>query len=234
MTPRTKGKTVASPFQRVLPASVRVGQDKLKLRLDIYEETMVLRDCNKTGGGYRIVSPLDVASAISRDMSYASGILPPGTLWWSNSTSGSWVAIWIEPGVRRLSIRTGVDKPAERYDVPLPGLIFICQPGRSPWVYAASHRPAAPNDRVYKAPLANVYDTGSTCGGSNDFPDDIAAIPESFLISFFTRHLGTNLSRKYPGDITKMWKALHGKKQYPLSDLVYHGTVADIMQGVGR
>jgi PRTRC genetic system protein B len=130
-----------------------------------------------------------------------------------------------------VALQTSATKPPERYDIPLPGLIFLCRPGREPWVFAATSRPSGPKERVFEAPLANVYSNGRTCPGNNKYPSDIAGIPDSFFRSFFTH--GANLdhrSKRQPDDITKLWKALDKKKEYPLSDLVYHGTVNDLMQ----
>ena len=110
-------------------------------------------------------------------------------------------------------------------------LAILCRPARAPWVYAAAHRPTSPRDRVYKAPLANVYDNGNTCPGNHHYPNNIAEIPDSFFKSFFTA--GADIhgrSNKYPHNICLLWKALDKKKEFPMEDLVYHGTVADLMQ----
>jgi hypothetical protein len=92
-------------------------------------------------------------------------------------------------------------------------------------------RPKGLSDKVFEAPLANVYEGGRICGGSVNWPADIDKIPDTFMRSFFTRHLGKGLSKKYPGDITKLWAELDkkDKKEFPLSDLISHGTVLDLM-----
>lgn len=231
MKKETTGKNdLPSPFKTALPKGLGVGKDKLLLRLDFYGEAIVMQDMAKKGGAFRMVSAHDVAHALARELSFASGLLPENTLWWSNTRSGPVVAIWTEPGVRRLALQTDATRPPVRYDVPLPGLIFLCRPGQPPNVYAASKRPTAPKDRIYKAPLANVYDDGRSCPGSHHYPADIAAIPDSFFRSFFTR--GANLnnrSRQCPDDVTRLWKTLDKKERFPLDDLIYHGTVADLM-----
>lgn len=219
-----------SPFKKALPESLRVGKDHLLLRLDFYSEAIVMQSMDKTGGSFRMVSAHDVSHALAEELTFSSGLLPENTLWWSNSKSGPLVAVWMEPGVRRLALQVNIGKPPIRYDVPLPGLIFICRPGQPPNIYAAAKRPAGPKDKVFKAPLANVYDDGRSCPGTNKYPADISGIPGSFLTSFFTR--GANISvrsKKFPEDITRMWQFLDGKKEYPLSDLYYHGTVNDLM-----
>jgi hypothetical protein len=235
-----------SPFKRVLPESLKVGKDHLMLRLDFYSEAIVMQEFGKKNGTFKMVSAYDVAHAMANELSFGSGILPENTLWWSNDKNGPVVALWIEAGVRRLALQTEAMGPPERYDVPLPGLIFLCRPGQPPYVYAASKRPAAPKDRVYKAPLANIYNDGRTCPGNHQYPSNVADIPDSFFHSFFSP--GANLdgrSKKYPQNITSLWKELDiktykhknikaekhkdRKTEYPLEDLVYHGTVADLM-----
>lgn len=179
-----------------------------------------------------MVSAIDLTRALANELPFASGILPENTLWWANDKSGPVVAIWVAAGVRRLALQAEYSKPAERYDVPLPGLIFLCRPGQAPSVFAATRRPAGPKDRVYKAPMANVYDDGRTCPGNHQYPADVAEIPDNFFKSFFSP--GANLggrSKKHPTNIINMWKELDKKKEkeYPLSDLYYHGTAADLM-----
>lgn len=230
------GAGLPSPFQTVLPKGLGIGRDKLLLRLDFYGEAIVMQDIQRKGGAFRLISALDLAKALAGELSFASGLLPgdpdtSNTLWWSNTRSGAVTAIWLPPGVRRLALQVAINQPPERYDVPLPGLIFLCRPSRQPWVYAATRRPGGPKDRVYKAPLANVYSSGDTCSGSNRYPADVGSIPESFLCSFFSEAADVRgRSKKDPeSSVIKMWKALDKKDKYPIDDLVYHGTVADLM-----
>ena len=71
----------------------------------------------------------------------------------------------------------------------MPGLIFVCSPGRGPWVYAAKKRPSDPEQQLYRAPAFNVFQDGRVCPGSHRFPEEVDRIPESFfesLVSEFT------------------------------------------------
>lgn len=231
MTIPKNNQLLPSPFKRVLPESMHVGKDHLLLRLDFYKESIVMQTFEKKEGKFKIISPHDISQALANEMPFSSGMLPANTLWWTNSKSGPVTALWVEPGVRRLALQTEALKP-ERYNVPLPGLIFLCRPGQSPMVYAAYSRPTSPKERVYKAPLANVYDDGRTCAGNHKYPANIADIPDDFFRSFFSA--GANLdmrSKKHQKNIIDMWKELDRAKktEYPLLDLVYHGTVQDLM-----
>lgn len=226
-----KVDAVPSPFTKVLPG-LGVTKDHLILRLDFYSESIVLQNFGPKGGSFRLVSAHDLSNAIANQMSFGSGILPKGGLWWANTKGGPVTAIWVEPGIKRLALQTKDIGAPERYDVPLPGLIFICKPARPPAVYAAAKRPTGPKEKIYAAPLANVFGDGRTCGGNNRYPDNVGEIPDSFFKSFFTRGADLrNRSKRFPDDITMMWKELDKgkKKEYPLDDLVYHGIAADLM-----
>jgi hypothetical protein len=88
---------VPSPFKSVFPVGLGIGKDKLLMELFIYQESIVLREITTDGGGvYRIVDPQDLAKALTRDLVFASGLLPENALWWSNTKIGSVVALWEE------------------------------------------------------------------------------------------------------------------------------------------
>lgn len=224
-----------SPFKRVLPESLKVGKDRIVMRLDFYTEAIIMQNFDRKGGGFKMVSAYDIAHAMANQLAFGSGILPGdansmNTLWWSNDGAGPMVALWMPPDTRKVALQTDANKPPKRYEIPLPGLIFLCRPGRAPAVYAATHRPTDPKDRAYKAPLANVYNDGRTCPGSHKYPANIDEIPDSFFRSFFTRTADLdNRSKKFPSDITNLWKSIDKEKEYPTTDLIYHGTVADLM-----
>lgn len=230
MVKKNEIQNLPTPFQKILPQSLRVTRDHLMLRLDFYGESIVMQTFEDKGGSFKMVSAHDIAEALSSQMPFSSGILPENTLWWASTGKGTITALWQEPGTRKVALQRDINKPAERYEIPLPGLIFLCLPGAPPAVYAAYHRPTGPKDKVYHAPLANVYLNGTTCPGNHKYPDNIAEIPDNFFKSFFSH--GADLSgrsKKHPRDITQLWKELNGKKEYPLLDLVYHSTVADLM-----
>jgi len=232
-----KQSDVESPFQAVLPKTVKAGKDRLLMRLNFYTECIQLQGFDKDGKGgkFRIVDPRELTKALSSGISFTSGLLPgagdsSNVLWVSHGKGGQIVAVWLPPGVRRVALQLDSSGAPKRYNIPLPGLIFLCRPGQPPRVYAATERPSGLKDKVFAAPLANVYEDGRSCPGTHRYPGDVGQIPDSFFRSFFTR--GANLgkrSKKHAADITLLWKELDGKKEYPVSDLVYHGIVNDLM-----
>jgi hypothetical protein len=121
-------------------------------------------------------------------------------------------------------------KPPRRLKLPMPGLIFLCSPGRPPRIFAAKKRPRDAHQVIYHAPLFNVFGDGRTCAGTHKFPVDIEEIPESFFTSFFTREaIYGGRSKKYPKDLLQLWEELDGQKRYPLGDLMPAGKVEDIL-----
>ncbi|KKL06509.1 hypothetical protein LCGC14_2595320 [marine sediment metagenome] len=118
----------------------------------------------------KIVSMADVVHALAEDLSYGTGLLPQNALWWQNTRGGPVVAIYIEPQIRKLALLVDVTKPPDRYEIPLPGLIFLCTPGMPPWLFAVKKKPTKETDMVFKAPLCNVHDTGMSCGGDHKYP----------------------------------------------------------------
>ena len=99
----------------------------------------------------------------------------------------------------------------------MPGLVFVCSPGRAPWVYAAKSRPTGADQQLYRAPAFNVFSDGRACPGSHKFPEEVGLIPESFFpLTGDTR----DRSKKHPGNLLTLWEELDGKSEYPIEDLV--------------
>ena len=221
---------VPSPFQKVLPG-LGVKNDRLLLRLDFYRETIVMETFEKDKQGFKVIDPRDITRAFEKDYSFSSGFLPPGALWTSFTKKSQRTAIWVEPSIRRLAVKVN-EKTIDRYNIPVPGLIFILEPASSPWVYACPERPNGAKTRVYSAPFPNVYQSGATCGGNNRYPAQILEIPESFFRSFFTTEAVNGHSKKYPTNVCKMWAELEKTKvkEYPIADLNAHGFVSDLMK----
>ncbi len=114
--------------------------------------------------------------------------------------------------------------------MPMPGLIFVCQPGSPPVVVAVKQRPVTQEDPIFRAPLYNMYSDGRSCPGSQKYSDDISKIPEEFFLAFFSQSLGGEVSKTYGHALLKLWESIDGKKTYPLRDLMPCGKVADLLK----
>ena len=225
-------KTNEKPgFNWAVPAELGVPPDPLRVRLDFYHQSVTLTDFEGDIVSTKVVSALDVATALSNELNLGSGLLPENTLWWRNTRSGPMYAQYVEPGTHKVALQLNITKPVERFTIPLPGLIFLCSPGQAPWVYAVKKKPKNASDEVFKAPLLNVFANGRTCPGTNKYPENIAGIVQSFFISFFSNTADIqNRSKKFPNSVLQLWKSINKKDKFPLEDLVHHGRIADLIE----
>ena len=216
--------------QWALPEGVNVPPDEIKARLDFYGDSIIFYLMDGGVIKTKMVSARDVTLALLREVSMASGLLPPGALWWKQGREGQVIALWRPPKVWPVALQLEAFKPPRRFRLPMPGLIFLCTAGRPPRVYAAKKRPESIKQVIYHAPLFNVYQNGTTCAGTHQYPTDISEVPESFFTSFFTREaFQEGRSNKHPKDLLKLWEELDGRKRYPLKDLVPIGHVEDLL-----
>jgi len=176
---------------------------------------------------------MDIAQALAGEITVATGLLPENCLWWRNSKSGEVHALYEPPSVRTLLFKSGAEDKIQKFTIPLPGLIFFCQSCRAPWVFAVKHKPTKESDEVFKAPLLNVFENGSTCGGSQRYPERIEETIHDFFASYFTNAATvTNRSKSHMTGILGLWRDLHKKKvkEFPLTDLIPQCTVGDLLR----
>lgn len=224
-------KPIEKPGVRLaVPEELQLPIDPLRVRLDFHHQVIEMTDYEGEFVGTRMVSGYDLAMTMAKEITINSGLLPENALWWRNTKRGQYIALYVPPKTRILALQKDATKPALRFNIPLPGLIFICSPRQQPWVYAVKKRPQAVTDKIYKAPFFNTYENGNTCAGTNQYPETPHEIAESFFQSFFTMH-GNNDRRSiaHPGSLLKLWESLKNKKEYPMEDLVDHGTVRDLL-----
>ncbi len=222
-----------SPYRWALPLEAEVEEDPLRLRLDFHAESVLVHDY--AGGVVRtkLVSALDVAHALARELDLSTGLLPPDALWWAKTARGVRVAVWREPRVWTLRLRERYDAPPRRLRLPLPGLVFVCRPARqAPYVFAATRRPRSVDDELCHCPTFNVFPSGRVCPGSHVFPANPARVPEEFFRSYFsaTGDTARGKSRRHPEDIGRLWAELDGQRAYPCDDLVPQLRVADALR----
>jgi hypothetical protein len=221
-------------FRWALPEGLEVPPDRLAIRLDIFQETILLHQFGEDGTTVRVVSALDVARAFTRDIRLHSGVLPEGALWWSMGPEGDEVALWRSPRVWRAALVVEAFQPPRRFTLPMPGLVFVCSAGRPPSVFAAKRRPAGPHYPLYHAPLLNLFSDGGSCTGTHKYGQDVGQHPEEFFTAFFSNAGHTSgRSRKHPNNLLALWEELDGKKSYPIRDMVLFGTVEQVMGARG-
>ena len=216
------------------PPDVAVKRDKLCLQLEIYEESILLRNFDDDHTQVKFVSADEIAMLLTQHIGHFSGLLPTGTLWWQQGRNGRSIAIWKEPSVRPIALQREPFKPPQRLSLPMPGAVFLCAPARAPHVFACPKRPQSENDILYRMPTFNVFSDGRVCAGNHEFPPEVNRIPDSFFESFFSLTGDShNRSKKHPTNLLALWDDLEGSRTYPTDDLVPHATVGEIISALG-
>ncbi|MFH1140921.1 MAG: hypothetical protein V1724_04480 [Chloroflexota bacterium] len=215
-----------------LPLELGVAPDSIQADIQFFSESVRLITYDKNGAGtVKMVSAMDVAKTLSSAISLDTGLLPPDTLWWAAGQPTPVYALWRSPRKWKVALQLKPFEPAERLEIPMPGLIFICQAGNPPHIFAAKKRPVQYEDGVYKAPLFNVFADGRSCPGNHKYPERIAEIPESFFLAFFTLAGDSRgRSKKHPGDLANLWHEIDGTERFPNQDLVVCGNVSQVME----
>ena len=208
-----------------------VPRDQLRMQLEFYQESLILKGFDDQVSWVRRVSADEIAATLTHHMGARTGLLPQGALWWKQSSQGTITAIWREPQVWAASLQVKAFEAPERFQLPMPGLIFICPIGHAPWVFAAQGRPEDPEAKLYHAPTFNVFRNGRVCPGNHTFPERPEKVPESFFESHFSTTGDTqDRSTKHPNELYDLWKEINGQDEYPLDDLVQVSNIAGIME----
>ena len=222
--------TDAEKTEWSLPGAEDMPKDDLKMQMEVYGETILLRGFEGDSTWVRTISSDEIANVFIQHLGFSSGLLPRETLWWGQGETGQVAALWRPPQVWPVALQREAFKPPARLRLPMPGLVFVCSPARAPWVYAAKERPADPEQMLYKMPAFNVFSDGRVCPGSHKFPEEVGLIPESFFQSYFS---GTgdsrNRSKKHPDNLHALWEEIDGTTEYPVEDLVPQCSVAQAM-----
>ena len=177
------------------------------MQLEIYNETILLRGFENDSAWVRTVSADQIANVFTQHLGLSSGLLPEETLWWNQGETGQVVGLWRPPGVWAVALQREAFAPPTRLRLPMPGLVFVCSPGRAPWVYAATGRPTDPEQHLFRAPAFNVFRDGRVCPGSHKFPEEVGLIPESF---FSLTGDSRDRSKKHPDNLQTLWEELDG------------------------
>ena len=206
-------------------------RDDLKVQLEVYGETILLRGFGDDSNWVRTVSADEIANVFTRHLGFSSGLLPPEALWWNQGETGHSVALWRPPQVwsvalQREAFQATRPAPASHAGAGLRLLAGPCAPGSTrPW-----SAPAHPDEQLYRTPAFNIFSDGRACPGSHRFPEEVGLIPESFFQSFFSLTGDSrNRSNRHPENLQDLWEELDGKTAYPMEDLVPQCTVAHAM-----
>jgi PRTRC genetic system protein B len=227
-----EAQTTTSPYKRVLPRDAETDVDPLELRLDFHHESVILHEYASGVTSSRLVSALDVAHALARELDLSTGLLPAEALWYTKTSAGSRLAIWRPAQVWTMRLREQYGHRPRRFRLPMPGLVFVClATGQAPYVFAAASRPRSLDDRLYHCPTFNVFRDGRVCPGTHLFPRDASRIPEDFFRSHFSPTGDSRgRSHRHPENLLALWTELDGAREFPLDDLVPAISIADALR----
>ncbi len=213
-----------------LPGQTELPRDELQMQLEVYKETILLRGFDSDSVWVRTISADAIANVFTQHLGFSSGLLPQEALWWGQGETGQVVGLWRPPQAWSVALQREAFKPPARLRLPMPGLVFVCSPGRAPWVYAATSRPTDPEQHLFRAPAFNVFRDGRVCPGSHRFPEEVGLIPESFFQSYFSLTGDSrDRSKKHADNLQALWEEIDGTTTYPVEDLVPQCTVAQAM-----
>ncbi len=143
--------------------------------------------------------------------------------------SGDDTLVWYESAqVRPIYFRIG--RKNQKFTVPWPTLIFKAK-GRSISVVASRFkRPPKLSEKIYHAPLMNVYQNTSVCTGSAICPDETtpASLSQWNTVIYDSNFTHTNHDHtlRQPGNketttpaLHQFWRELRDKKTFPVRQL---------------
>jgi hypothetical protein len=190
------------------------------VRLDLYEQAVILTRFQEKGTARYPVSVHDLAAALA-DVPVSSGFLPANTLFWQRREGESQIGIYV-PG-RPWTVLFG----ERQLTIPMSPLIFTGR-GTHYTVYATKQRPRDVHCRLYHAPCPNVHLHGAICQGNAPFP---ACTPETIMPSLslflegssFNGDLAQGKCQSHPDNVLALWEELVGKKRFPKSELIPTG-----------
>ena len=209
-------------------------RDSLKAQVEVYGETILLRGYDKDTTWVKTVSADEIAHVFTEHIGFASGLLPENALWWSQGETGRVVGLWRPPRVWPVALQLEAFKSPTRHRIPMPGLVFVCSPGRAPWAYAATGRPSRPDDILYRIPAYNVFPTtAGSVRGAIDSPTTSAGY-RSRSSSRTSRPRGTSQREVEEAPAGRSCRSvdvkLDGTDEYPLDDLVEQFSVEQAME----
>jgi len=208
---------------------------ELLARVDLLSETVILTQYREgvPVSSYEI-APDSLAAAFS-GIPITTGLLPRETLCYRRSDLREQICVFLPAGKRTMTVQ-GIDQGTATLRVPLPPLVFAgC--GLQYAVFAVKRRPE-PGDRLYCAPLPNVYSNGAVCRGNAEFPicttRTIYQAIDVFFESTFNFHLVNRKSHSDPDDVIALWRKLVERRarKWPVKDLVISQyTMTDLVEG---
>ena len=117
--------------QWALPGGADLPRDELKLQLEVYGETVLLRGFDADSAWVRTVSADEIANVFTQHLGFSSGLLPEEAVWWNQGETGQVVALWRPSQVWPVALQPGgvqASRPAQAAHARA-GLRLLAGPG---------------------------------------------------------------------------------------------------------
>lgn len=179
----------------------------LLARIDVYDESIWLEKQadGKPDVRYEI-DPAGLAAALAGAQG-GTGLLPRGTLFVSHG--GTRIGLWHDARVWTVQV-AGVGL----LRVPMPPLVLVGH-GRGYWLWAVKQYPS-PGERLFRAPMPNVFPDGEVCSGSVAFPEcSLRTIRDALKLIVGESEFNDHLASEGLLETWKKWDA-DGLSEFPL------------------
>ena len=94
-----------------LPGGTDLPRDDLKMQMEVYNETILLRGFDGDATWVRTVSADEIANVFTQHLGFSSGLLPQDAIWWNQGETGQVVALWRPPQVWSVALQREAFKP---------------------------------------------------------------------------------------------------------------------------
>jgi hypothetical protein len=194
----------------------------------------MLRKVNPETGGIQEypVDPQEIATALAATMEFTTGFIPDDIIYHKQVGTKQIVV-----GYRKQQ-KTGIwlEGRDDALRIPLPHMVLIRTTigGSNPdyKLYACVKRPDALTDKLYHAPLPNIFSSGGICWGNISLgaSSNSISLKQDWELLFgtcFGNHACFGKSKKHRQDIRKMLLELNENQRrrvYPRSDLILANT----------
>jgi len=205
----------------------------LLARVDVYSESIVMTRYARDGQAATAyeLAPGALAVAFS-GQPMTTGLLPQGCLWVTRAAGLESVGLYLPPQRRTLRFEGGA-----LYNVPLPGFVFAGIGDR--WlIWAVKAYPGAESERLFHAPLPNVYADGHICLGNVAFPARSVQTIRHAARLFFESQFNSDLAAAKvdsPQPLRDWLAGLAGDEEFPLKALLpTPQVIGEVIAGVVR
>ena len=145
-----------------LPGPADAPRDVLKVQLEVYNETILLRGFEDDSAWVRTVSADEIANVFTQHLGFSSGLLPQEALWWNQGETGQVVALWRPAQVWPVALQREAFQPPARLRLPMPGWSSSARRAAPPGPTPRWTAPEIPSSSSSASPPSTCSATGGS------------------------------------------------------------------------